>query len=232
MNKELMMKAAIQFKGVWPSEKSTHIWLMKSGSMVVGNIDEDMIFDEDNILCTREQFESFVESLFKGAPEGSTHFRPNALSSWYKISNAENKHYLGKEDGWVNSVSIEKRSVSINDLIPRPAKAEPQSAYMPQVGEGCEFKNDRQDMPFDYRWIEAFFVGLSKDGHKIMEIDASTGLVWLDEYDGDVFIFRPLRTEEEIKRECLSDSIGAIFEQHEADVSKACMADLLDLLSE
>jgi hypothetical protein len=163
MNKELMMKAAIRYKGVWPNENETHL---------------------------REQFELFVESLFDGAPEGTTHFRPNALSSWYKISNAENKHYLGKKYGWVSSESIEKSLVSINDLIPRPSKkTEPEAPYMPKVGEECEVYHGDD-------WIKCLYLGIDIYGNHAYQISKGD---YKGEFNADPSIenFRPLKTERE-----------------------------------
>ena len=104
--------------------------------------------------------------------------------------------------------------------------------YMPEVGEECEFSYNSK--PFrSAKYIGPNYVG-SKT-YLVLWVPANDGEE-CGKYDNfkqdDNINFRPLRTEEEIKRDCLSDSIVAIFEQHEADVSKACMADLLDLLSQ
>lgn len=195
MNKDLMMRAAIQFKGVWPDQEETHLYEFYSLGLVTG-----LAGGTAKFVCTRKQFEDFVESLFECAPEGTTHFRPNSPAEWYKISKIEAEmemYYSNCHNSWV--IGSNGADWLSKNLIPRPVKkSEPKAPYMPKIGEECEFKNDRQDMLVDSRWVRAFFVGLSKDGHKIMETEATIEIVWLDESDGDVFIFRPLRTEREL----------------------------------
>lgn len=205
MNKDLMMKAAVQFKSVWPDQEETHLYKFHYGRFVTG-----MAGGTADVVCTREQFEDFVESLFEGAPDGATHCRPNSPAEWYKISKIEAEmemYYSNCHNSWV--VGSNGADWLSKNLIPRPAKKlfigdtpqqlkEGVTPWVPEIGEECEFKNDRQDMLVDSCWVRAFFVGLSKDGHKIMETEATIEIVWLDESDGDVFIFRPLRTEREL----------------------------------
>jgi hypothetical protein len=196
MNKELMMKAVVKFKGVWPSGDETHLYKFSHGNFETG-----IKVGTVELAFIREQFESFVESLFEGAPEGATHVDAERVEDYYKYDGYA--YYL---IGKIHSV----RCANFDKLIPRPAKkAEPEAQYMPKVGEECEINH-----------LGNWF--------KISKTD------FYDRYAyacGSDFIFRPLRTEEEIKRDRLAGCIGDIFEKHEADVSGACVSDLLDLLS-
>tara|TARA_R110000782_G_C14819187_1_gene413759 strand:+ start:22028 stop:22549 length:522 start_codon:yes stop_codon:yes gene_type:complete len=132
------------------------------------------------------------------------------------------EHMIDGEFCWV-VFSTKKQFESYGASLDQP--------YMPQVGEECEFKNSRSNIPVPYQWSRGFYVGNSKRGYKIFEM--TSGFInHLDECDGDLYEFRPIQTQEEIKRELLSNSLGAIFEQHEVNVSKARMSDLLDLVSE
>lgn len=203
MNRELMMKAAIQFKGVWPSDEKFENQKNPRDGVILHTHKISPEYPDEEVGCislggdrastdfydivTREQFESFVESLFEGAPADSVPLL------------------------WDGVKYIE---------IPRPARAEPEAPYIPQVGEECEYLFGSGDI----------FIG---------SVQAFSGdAIWFKKKDGmfktfhGKHVFRPLRTEEEIKRDLLASSIVSIFERHEADVSKACMTDLLDLLSE
>jgi hypothetical protein len=77
------------------------------------------------------------------------------------------------------------------------ACAKKEAPYMPQVGEECEYRNCRNDSPANSLWWEAFYVGDSIDGYKIMQCLEGRGCKHMDESDGDIYEFRPLKTERE-----------------------------------
>jgi hypothetical protein len=197
MNKELMMKAAVEFKGVWPDEEETHLYKFRHGSLVSG-----MFGGTAELVCTREQFKSFVESLFEGAPDEATHFQPNSSTKWYKISKNDDdtvvRFWVGKRE-WGVSMSHKKDKkgdISTDDLIPRPTKkAEIEAPYMPQVGEECEFSYNSK--PFR----SAKYIGPNHVGSKtylVLWVPAND-VEEFGEYDNfkqdDNINFRPLKTE-------------------------------------
>ena len=72
------------------------------------------------------------------APEGATHFRPDSIVKWYKVSEIDgctsvSFSLVGTK--WEHSASYEKGEFSKSELIPRP----PSQTYTPQVGEECEY---------------------------------------------------------------------------------------------
>jgi hypothetical protein len=143
----LMIKAVKQFGGVWPDEEETHLYKFHYGRFVTG-----MVGGTADVVCTREQFESFVESLFDGAPEGTTHCSPEDEEDWkaWWKKDGDEMHCICDEGGvytWIDGHFDEDVQ-----LIPRPTKklyigdtpeqlkngVTPQAPYIPKVGEECE----------------------------------------------------------------------------------------------
>ncbi len=211
MNKDLMMKAAVQFKGVWPNDDPDlgmfgylAICIKEVGEYKRGDISdvgEDCQKDCWKIFCTREQFESFVESLFEGAPEGATHYSPACKINkevWWK-KDGDEMHCIceaGRIYDWTNGYFDETVQ-----LISRPAKkapvigdtpeqlkegVKPEAPYIPKVAEVCEL------ILSDGEWheISVIFVGRETI---VFELD---GVERVEHKNHK--LFRPLRTEREL----------------------------------
>jgi hypothetical protein len=69
MNRELMIRAVQEFGGVWPDEDDTHLYKFTHGFFETG-----IEGGNAELICTREQFKSFVVSLFDVAPEDAEVF--------------------------------------------------------------------------------------------------------------------------------------------------------------
>lgn len=205
MNKDLMMRAAVKFGGVWP-DGATFLQVDRDEGIRVYSGRAGNHYESEQkaaLLCTREQFEVFVESLFEGAPDDATHFRPNSPAKWYKISKINDDilvSFLIGDCKWGASMSHEKGNILIDDLIPRPVKkvaqvsppyfncrcvsvAVPQTPYIPKVGEECEVSLDGERW---YKFVKTDKRNLLLDQH------------WGEMLEGLHLKFRPLRTEREL----------------------------------
>jgi hypothetical protein len=194
MNRDLMMKAAVKFKGVWPDQEETHLYKFHYGRFVTG-----MAGGTADVVCTREQFENFVESLFEGAPKGATHYSPedeNNEQAWWKLVGDEMLCIC--ETG---SIYIWERGHfdKTIQLIPRPAKKlfigdTPQqlkdgvTPWVPEIGEECK----------SALLGSHFTVGrlLYKSDQLVIWQDSATGAEFAGKLENR--IFRPLRTEREL----------------------------------
>jgi hypothetical protein len=108
--------------------------------------------------------------------------------------------------------------------------AERNQPYTPKVGEECEWSNIRCDLPCDGQWYKGYYAGNTSKGTKLMQQESN--IVWLDESDGDIFSFRPLKTERELLVEkaiatlpktpdCISpDAISTIYTLIDAGLIK------------
>jgi hypothetical protein len=203
MNKDLMMKAAVQFKGVWPTAMAAFLITPTRKNDVFGNGRINFVSDEFNlgdyceIICTREQFDVFVESLFESAPEGTTHYGLDGL--FYCLDETE-MYYSYVSRSWV---AVPSGAELTENLIPRPAKkaptigdtpeqlkkgVQPEAPYMPKVGEKCEYKYKN--------YKDAFSVGVVKFiGDKIIVINNNSGYEKC--YHIEYLDFRPIRTKAE-----------------------------------
>lgn len=156
MNKDLMMKAAIQFKGKWPVDGDNALVYVSTQDKFHTAINFSIVTD----VCTREQFESFVESLFDGAPEGAEYYSAREVGvfaeAWFK-QNVHGKwdFKLTSSGGW-HTLSPQS-VIGERKLIKRPAKkapiigdtpeqlkdgVTPKAPYMPKVGEWCLLLDD------------------------------------------------------------------------------------------
>jgi hypothetical protein len=195
MNKELMMKAAVQFKGVWPNEEDFDRLAVcikdtpnyESGDISIAHY--SCAKEHWEIFCTREQFEVFVESLFYGAPEGATHYL--SIGGSHEFLREAHGGFIPHDGGdWVDRVYQLHDTSHL--LIPRPAtKTEPEAPYMPQVGEEC--------LAYEYSTQqnrESVYIGDDPRG------DSSTWKAFSSITTGQPFFsdryeFRPLKTERE-----------------------------------
>lgn len=161
MNKDLMMEAAVKYKGVWPNDRNPFLAVLTTslsvgGKKVIISVPESFIFSNTwKELCTREQFEDFVSEFY------------------------------------VTPAIIGDTPEQLKEGV------QPEAPYMPKVGEVCEYRNCRNDAPVNSLWWEAFYVGDSIDGYKIMQCTEGRGCKHMDESDGDIYEFRPLRTKAE-----------------------------------
>lgn len=204
MNRDLMMKAAVKFEGVWPDDGYGLIVAIPS-DIVLGNEEKDGSVSyvskgvtENTFLrswshCTRKQFEDFVESLFECAPADATHYSPedkNNEQTWWKLVGDEMLCIC--EIGDIHTWERGHFDETIQ-LIPHPVKkAEPQAPWVPKVGEECEYSTN------GHKWhvCEPLYIGnscafvksdkASADGYR----EYSLPISHTD--------FRPLRTEREL----------------------------------
>lgn len=154
-NNELMMKAAVKYKGVWPVDRNTFL-AVRVTSMpsidkgVIASLPESFRFSENwKAICTREQFESFVESIFESAPDEAEMYveiYPSIGCPEYKgfaYKNDSNRYELTSSGKWIDKVDVEiarpTKKLYIGDT-PQQLKegiAPKATAYMPKVGEEC-----------------------------------------------------------------------------------------------
>lgn len=226
MNKDLMMKAAVKYKGVWPDDNSDLI-IATPSELVFGKTEKDGSVsyvikgvDENTFLrswqhCTREQFDDFVESLFEGAPEGATHYGLDGL--FYCLDDI-GLYYSRFSSHW--EVGINGKEWLPENLIPRPAKkvpiigdtpeqlkdgVKPQAPYIPQIGETCEVKEAGE-------WTKCTFLLLNICGNNRQQYlirDEEGNAVIL--YQEDLVQFRPLRTDrEQFIERCTTDYLDRV----------------------
>lgn len=151
MNKYLMMKAAVQFKGVWP-DGVTFLQVDRNGGIRTYRGRALARYESEQkayLLCDQDQFESFVESLFNGAPEGATHVDCENTKRYYR--------YDGRDYHLISYISP-VRCANFDKLIPRPAKKVPiigdtpeqlkevvqpkATPYKPEKGDHCTILTD------------------------------------------------------------------------------------------
>lgn len=201
MNKDLMMKAAIKYQGKWP-DGATFLQVGRDEGIraysgrAVNHYESEQ---KAALLCTREQFEEFVDSLFEGAPKGTTHYSPEDKSNhqaWWKLVGDEMLSIC--EAGGIHTWDSDHFDKNIQ-LIPRPSKklfigdtpeqlkkgVEPPAPYMPKVGERCELLFTEGK----WREISVIFVGIE---HVAFEIGGAERVEFKRPE-----LFRPLRTERE-----------------------------------
>ena len=220
MNKGLVMDAIVAFKGVWP-EGATHILnhingddfqASRSSGALMRYLGTSGVFNQDfwQIACTREEFEARVEALFDGAPEGVTHIESNCIGAkedtlrkWKKVD--------GDVIYYLTGFSLDGRSIwspsraRIEDLTPRPKQKPTAGKWLPEAGQGCEYKTQHQ-------WIK---VTIDHIGKKF--------IVFHGEHDREFSRriakaeFRPLKTEAEKEREKLYAKAIATIENNMLD---------------
>ena len=201
----LMIKAVKQFGGVWPDQEETHLYKFHDGRFVTGMLDGTA-----DVVCTREQFEAFVESLFDVAPS-STQFYSFEDNSYYPAfwRMVDDIWQVWPLDGFNCEWLVSSRTDKVPaKLIPRPSQrekqpvqSEPEQPYMPKVGEECEYRNPN-GVSNAYYWM--FFVGYDKDGSMVIQRKDKSFRIYRRENN---LIFRPVITERE-----------KFIDDHKADV--------------
>ena len=164
--KKLMLKAAVQFKGVWPDGYEALVVSTETNSCWGAGKYQDFIDSEDRFnivmgdsdtwlwVCTKQEFEAFIDSLFEGAPYDATHHGSTLeYPHWYRLIDGV---WYFREKGfseWVISSSLASGSQKECDLIPRPSKQESTIDFslggefkktwsgegLPPVGVECRF---------------------------------------------------------------------------------------------
>ena len=98
-------------------------------------------------------------------PEGATHYINNVYGFYY-----------GESD----SFNLPNHALKRNTTIKRPTKA-----FVPEVGEWCEYK-------ISGKWYKGFYVGKSIEGRVVMEDN-----VFSPTKCDDIEEFRPIKSERE-----------------------------------
>ncbi len=207
MNKnEMIMKAAVKFKGKWPEGYSALIVSTENNSCWGEGMYQDftglstVMADSDawQWVCTKSEFEELMQNLVDKAPEGATHYSQedeNNHQSWWKLVGAE--MYCICERG--NIYTWERGYFNKSfQLIPLP-KCELEK-WMPEVGQECECKFFHADQQ---SWVKCYIVGKTKNLEWLVyHTHHNDGLNFANIENGSIE-FRPLRTEAEIERESL-----------------------------
>ncbi|MGB2063585.1 MAG: hypothetical protein ACPHUL_00420 [Marinomonas gallaica] len=229
MNEELILKAAVKFKGVWPDVREDQDCLIvckqhgeiRASMINSSEIDEDLDKERFNLICTRTEYEAFIDSLFEGAPEDAEYYLPAESSyaeGWIMLDGDSCKFCESGGSQWFDTIDTR----GVRTLIPRPRKQEVEQVPfdkdgIPPVGTMCEAV-----------WLELPDGG-AREWKQCLVMGAYDDLVWINvhEYDSDGLYsgypltlqkssvkFRPLKTEAEKERErledllCVMDSIG------------------------
>lgn len=220
MNKDLMMKAAIQFNGKWPSDEQFENEKVPRDGAILHTRKISPDHPDEEVGCislggdgantdfydiiTKEQFESFVESLFEGAPEGATHYSPEDDENHACFYKDEYKQTcIRGESKW----SLTKHTIFEPVIIRQAKRADPalnlncrcasvDIPYTPKVGEECQFSSVGHHSGF--MWC--IFRGVMSDGGLIVEYHHNTSpdRVTCDAFDSLNTAFRPLRTERDL----------------------------------
>jgi hypothetical protein len=203
MRKNLLLVDAVkQFKGVWPDEDDTHLYKFTHGFFETG-----IEGGNAELICTREQFKSFVVSLFDVAPEDAEVFTSEDRHNYACFYKEEYKYMcLHGQLNW-----HETKHTVFEPIIIRPTKklyigdtpdklkkgVTPQAPYMPKVGEECEYRNPN-GVSNAYYWM--FFVGYDKDGSMVIQRKDKSFRIYRRENN---LIFRPIITERQQPRRWL-----------------------------
>lgn len=207
--REIMIKAAVKFGGVWPDERATDIlfngeifdWAIFDGHYSRPHFDHlvGFVISASDWLpfCNQKEFEAFMDGLAEKAPEGATHYRPESSS------------YIMKDNGWKKWDGSDWRvffgglsDKAISELIPLP-KSKP-AAWVPEVGQ-------------DYQVAKPIYN--AGDLVKILFRDSSKNTLIGRYLSGNsidsisefsAFELAPLKAEAEIERERLYDEIFAL----------------------
>lgn len=207
--RELLIKAAVKFEGKWPEGATL---LYRLGEKVTAakangdlspievpspaNVSNFLIVREGSWqpFCNQQEFEAFMDELADKAPEGAEHYSPKEgkfAECWFKFDGEWMFSIIGGEK-WHRLTPksiIEKRS-----LIPLP-KREP-APWTPEVGRECEATWGAK-----CAWHK--FVIASEFGFALVGDCWQRRLVcYFDSIE-----FRPIRTEAEIERQALYDSL-------------------------
>lgn len=204
---DLIKQAAIALKCELPSSENWRLgYDIKDGNVY-------KITDECSAkaICTLDEYRQFVRELWEGAPEGATHFRPNALAKWYKFSESGDcvsvsffRGFRGGGMGWGRSMSYKRGLVSTSNLIPRPSwlLEEQKTSHvkitgLPNIGEFVEIDDDGSLM-----------YGAGESGEVIAHVE-NTAVVRMSYSLGcfEARFLRPLRTEQEKEREKIIEMI-------------------------
>lgn len=216
--RELMIKAAVKLKGVWPDPK----W----GKNLMYDGDGEVFYTgsttrKAEIVCTRAEFEEFVDSLFESAPDGATHVDATR-GEFYKNGSPYLK--ISKEFSEMLKINDHFQST----LIPLP-KAEPEK-WMPQVGEECLLLNEQnysieygQDLIGRSVVVESLFQSSSSS--------RSIAMAAVSHNDVGCYCFRqdmlhPLKTEAEKERERVIDNLAKFIFNCDTSVL-TCEADIV-----
>ena len=147
--KELMLKAAIEFKGVWPYDGVTHLvttsqtWdgggeyngkiysYTEEGNYCIGGeldgIGLQMNKNSWQILCTKQEYLDFVESLFKGAPDDAEFVGDECF---YKDMKGDGYFFFPFKAQWWE---INEGTHISPYLIPRPKREERNNMIQPNT---------------------------------------------------------------------------------------------------
>lgn len=189
--REIMLEIATRYNGEWP-DFATHIWLMPSGSEVFGHIDNDYLFDKETILCSKSEYEAFIDSLFEGAPDDAEFYlhRESGYVFWKSVAGGYLRWNKATQE-WDDQVCSLSQVES--ELIKRPCnqeKSEWSGEGLPPVGAKCEIQTD--DLSDFYQvTIQAY----SSDGKVVLIYDDLDDNCEYDYWFIDDTIFRPLKTE-------------------------------------
>lgn len=195
--RELILKALVKFKGVWP-DGCTLIQVGRNGEIRQFRGRSGDHYESEQkaaVLCYKDKFEAVLAELVKDAPEGATHYRKQ--DGAYVMSKADSwSKWLG--DRWVcyfGGLSGE----SVSELIPLPSKVDAAieqvvevDGWAPHVGGELKFKYKECETEFKIGSVK--FIG-----DKLIIID--TGFEQC--YHIESLDFRPLNTEAEKERDSL-----------------------------
>lgn len=221
MNKDLILKAAVHFKGVWPDGYETLIVSTEKNILLGSGTYQNFIDDKPyfNIVisyygnwewvCNKQEFEDFVESLFDGAPDDAEYYlhREDSYDFWKSVAGGY-LHWNKVTQEWVDQICSLSQVES--ELIRRPHKQKQEKEEwsgegLPPVGTECEYK-------YDFFFIERQIgncIPIAYHGGKVwieLSIDETQHLIDVEKID-----FRPLKTEAEKELDQLTlDGINTV----------------------
>lgn len=203
--RELLIKAAVNFGGGWPEGYNSLIFSAEFGEGIYGDcaVEKEKfisVMGDSGVwlwVCTQAEFEFFVQELANKAPDGATHYLPTTTF---------NKYWFKDSGGFRPVQEIQGKSIvgpacQLNevDLIPLP-KLDP-APWVPEVGQECEFSCTAKGK--ECEWRLGLIEYLSSSTCVINPYDAHGEFV----AHPDTMKFRPIRTEAEIERQALYDSL-------------------------
>lgn len=187
--RDLMLEMTILSQGEWRSDKCHPRFFVNT---CVDKAWLDLGFPNGHkFICTKQEFEDFVESLFYGAPDDAEYYlrREDSYDFWKSVAGGY-LHWNKATQGWHNQVCSLSQVES--ELISRPRKQN----WTPKAGEPCEFDVGGGD------WVYALplFVG-------------KTVIVFENDHGDEcratsIDRFRPAQTKTEKERERLIELLA------------------------